>query len=320
MFEARFIFEEMPDRPSHHCASIAELPGGDLLATWYAGTHEGHPDVAIVCSRLPAGEKEWTTPEVLVDVPDKPGGNTVIFHDGAETLFHFYDIIEGKGWSEAMLYLDRSNDGGRTWEGARVFDERPGMMVRHRPVRLSTGRLLLPAYDERPWEGFCYISDDDGETWRESGPMVADGGCIQPAIIERGDGSLHALLRAAEGGRAWECDSLDGGETWSRCVRSDLRNPNSGADMIRLASGEVIACFNDSETARTPLALALSMDEGRTWTARHDLESEDGKYSYPTLMQASDDRVHVVYTWRRLRIRHVCFDVGWLGAWARRGD
>ncbi len=293
---------------SHHCASVTELPGGELLATWYAGTHEGHADVAIVCSRLPAEAQEWTAPEVLVDVPGKPGGNTVIFHDGGETLFHFYDIIEGKGWSDAMLYLDRSSDGGHTWEGPRPFDDRPGMMVRHRPVRLSTGRILLPAYDERPWEGFCYISDDNGETWRESGRMGADGGCIQPAVIERDDGRLHALLRPAEGGHAWESDSSDGGETWSRCVRSALRNPNSGADMIRLHSGEVIACFNDSESERTPLTLALSLDEGRTWTGRHDLETEEGRYSYPTLMQASDGRVHLVYTWRRLRIKHVCFD------------
>jgi len=53
---------------------------------------------------------------------------------------------------------------------------------------------------------------------------------------------------------------------------------------------------------------ALSLDEGRTWTGRHDLETEEGRYSYPTLMQASDGWVHLVYTWRRLRIRHVCFD------------
>ena len=169
--------------------------------------------------------------------------------------------------------------------------------------------------------------------------MVAELGCIQPALIERDDGparrpvrrspakpdaggslgeagTLHALLRTSEGGRAWECDSTDGGETWSRCVRSELRNPNSGADMIRLASGEVIACFNDCETGRTPLTLALSLDEGRTWAARHDLETGEGEYSYPTLMQAGRGLVHLVYTWRRERIKHVCFDRRWLDTWA----
>lgn len=316
MFESRFIFEQMPGRPSHHCASMAELPGGELFATWYAGTHEKHPDVAILCARLPAGARAWTASEVLVDIPGRPGGNTVVFHDGERTLLHFYDIIEGEGWRSALLYLDRSTDGGRTWEGARLFDDRPGIMVRHRPLRLSSGRILLPAYDEATWEGLCFILDDGGEAWRASGRMVADGRCIQPAVIERDDGSLHALLRAGEGGRAWECDSSDGGESWSRCVPSELRNPNSGADMIRLSSGEVIACFNDCASGRTPLTLGLSLDQGRTWAARQDLETDQGEYSYPTLMQASDGRVHLVYTWRRAGIKHVCFDRRWLDMWA----
>lgn len=318
MFESRFIFDEIPQRPSCHCASMAELPGGELLATWYAGTHEGHPDVAILCARLPSGARAWTAPEVLVDIPGKPGGNTVVFHDGERTLLHFYNIIEGEGWRSAMLYLDRSIPPrrDRTWARAGLFDDRPGMMVRHRPVRLTSGRILLPAYDEATWQGLCFISDDGGESWREAGRMVADGPCIQPAIIERDDGKLHALLRAGEGGRAWECDSLDGGATWSRCVPSKLRNPNSGADMIRLSSGEVLACFNDCTLGRTPLTLALSLDEGRTWAGRHNLETEAGEYSYPTLMQASDGRVHLVYTWQRKRIRHLCFDRRWLDTWA----
>ena len=158
----------------------------------------------------------------------------------------------------------------------------------------------------------CYISDDDGVTWRRGGRIVCDGGCIQPAIIERDDGTLHALLRCAEGGYAWESDSTDGGESWSPCVRSRLRNPNSGADMIRLRSGEVAACFNDAPDRRTPLIVAVSLDEGRTWAGRYDVETGEGEFSYPTLMQASDGTVHLVYTWRRRGIVHVRMTPQWL--------
>ena len=314
MLQSTLIFAGNQERPSSHCASIAELPSGALYAVWYAGTREGAEDVAIVASRLEAGAAKWEAVQVLVNRSGKPGGNPVVWHDGESTLHHFYNIIEDpeRKWSAAMLYHDRSTDGGRTWEGEEVFDQEIGMMVRHRPVRLSGGRVLLPAYDEKSWEGLCYTSDDNGATWRRGGRMVCGSGCIQPAIIERDDGSLHALLRPRVQGHAWECGSADGGESWSRCVPSQLRNPNSGADMIRLRSGEVIACFNDSPSKRTPLTIAVSLDEGRTWVGQRDLETEDARFSYPTLMQAADGTVHLVYTWKRLGIMHVRFDRGWL--------
>ncbi len=311
MLSESFVFEGTEERPSCHCASIAELTDGTLYATWYAGSQEGNDDVAILAARCRGGS--WSDPEVLVDPPGQPAGNTVVYAHGAE-LWHFYNVIEGEGWGDAMLYLSTSDDGGASWTEHGLFDRQPGMMVRHRPVRLSDGRILLPAYDERAWEGFAYITDDDGESWRAGGRMIAEEvGVIQPAIIERDDGSLLALLRTGSGAdHARECESSDRGESWTPCEPSALLNPNSGADMIRLRSGEVIACFNDAPDRRTPLTLALSLDEGRTWTARRDIETDQGEYSYPTLMEGADGSVHLVYTWRRERIRWVNFEAEWI--------
>ena len=38
------------------------------------------------------------------------------------------------------------------------------------------------------------------------------------------------------------------------------------------------------------------------------LESEPGEYSYPAVIQAADGLVHITYTWRRLRVKHVVID------------
>ena len=70
--------------------------------------------------------------------------------------------------------------------------------------------------------------------------------------------------------------------------------------------------FNDSETARTPLNIARSLDEGRTWETPLALESNPGEYSYPCVIQSSDGRMHITYTFRRYTIKHVELDENWL--------
>jgi predicted neuraminidase len=45
------------------------------------------------------------------------------------------------------------------------------------------------------------------------------------------------------------------------------------------------------------------------WTPAVTLEDSPGEYSYPAIIQTSDGRVHVTYTWRRQRIKHVVLGV-----------
>ena len=67
--------------------------------------------------------------------------------------------------------------------------------------------------------------------------------------------------------------------------------------------------FNRSETERTPLNVAISKD-GRTWQDILVLEKEPGEYSYPAVIQTKDGMVHITYTWKRRRIKHVVIDPG----------
>ena len=45
-----------------------------------------------------------------------------------------------------------------------------------------------------------------------------------------------------------------------------------------------------------------------TWKAAVVLENAPGEYSYPAVIQTSDGLVHVTYTWKRERIKHVVID------------
>ena len=58
---------------------------------------------------------------------------------------------------------------------------------------------------------------------------------------------------------------------------------------------------------RTPLNLAASKD-GTSWSAALVLESDPGEYSYPAIIQTSDGLVHITYTWKRQKVKHVVVD------------
>ena len=109
-------------------------------------------------------------------------------------------------------------------------------------------------------------------------------------------------------------ESSDGGRTWSPLARGSLPNNNSGTDAVTLADGRHLIVYNHVAGTpgkwgglRTPLNLAVSQD-GKVWQAALVLESDPGEYSYPSIIQASDGLVHITYTWKRQKVKHVVVD------------
>lgn len=314
MFESQPIFAPLPTHPSCHCATIVETPCGDLLAAWYAGAYETAPDQAIFCARRSLGATSWTPPEVLLDTPGHADGQPLLFVDPRGRLWFLWVTIEGPGrWNDASIMGRFSTDDGHTWSEMRYLRREWGWMIRNKPIILDTGEILLPLYDERQWHTVMGISADAGESWEFGGEIITHPGNIQATVIQRADGTLLALMRTGgTRGHLWQATSTDRGRSWSRAVRGPFPNPNSGIDMVRLANGHLVLAFNNTPQGRTPLNVALSTDEGRTWPVVRALETSLGEYSYPAIIQARDGMIHLVYTWRRETIRHVAFDEAWL--------
>ncbi|MCK4324713.1 MAG: exo-alpha-sialidase [Armatimonadetes bacterium] len=306
----QFIFGSLPGRPSSHCAALTALPDA-LFCVWYAGSAEAADDVAVMSACYDIGAGSWADPAVLVDTRGKGDGNTIAhFDDESDRLWLFHTVLQDGGWSSVLLYSRYSDDLGQTWSQSQLFDEEPGMMVRTGMVELASGRWVLPAYDEKSWDSFCYLSDNLGKTWMKGALMPSDAPLIQPAIVQLEDGHLLAYMRSGGQERCvWQSMSGDDGETWEICTATELRNPDSGLDMLRAQSGTLVLIFNNTAEGRSPLHVGLSDDHGMTWPVIEPLETGPGEYSYPSMLQSSDGLIHAVYTYRRQTIKHVAFDL-----------
>jgi predicted neuraminidase len=195
--------------------------------------------------------------------------------------------------------------------------DHPGLMFRSHPLLLP-GRIIVPMYDENTWQSRMLISDDDGRSWRLTEPIVSPAGNIHPCLVELSDGWLLAYLRTGgAGGFIWRTESSDGGDTWSPPTPTTLPNPNSGIDLLRLHSGHLLLAFNNSQTRRTPLCVALAGEDER-WDWVQTLEDGPGEFSYPAMIQTDDGRIHMVYTYQRQHIHYATFTEDWVRAGIRR--
>jgi len=103
-------------------------------------------------------------------------------------------------------------------------------------------------------------------------------------------------------------ESRDGGRTWSEGADSEFPNPNAAVDFIKLRNGHLLLVFNDSFTNRSPLTVAISTDSAKTFPHRRNIAEGRGDFGYPTAVQTSDEKIHLLYTSdERTVIRHAVF-------------
>lgn len=206
----------------------------------------------------------------------------------------------------------------------RAEDEyfsRMGWFTRTHPLELPSGRLLVPMYSDGYSFGIMAISDDGGVTWKGSEPIVGLGG-VQPSVVRKNNAALVAYLRdnGPAPKRALMSESTDDGESWTTARDTDILNPGSSLEVIRLRNGHWIMVYNDLERNRYSLVAAISDDEGKTWPARRHLEGRPDvetpdQYHYPSVMQSRDDAIHVTYSYFTATgksIKHARFNEEWV--------
>src|SRR5579862_7210546 len=190
-----------------------------------------------------------------------------------------------------------------------------GWMTRIKPLRLSNGRILLPLYSDGYSMSLVAISDNDGENWRPSLPIVGRGN-VQPALVQKKDGNIVAYMRdnGEEPNRVQVSESLDTGNSWTAASKIDIPNTAS-VELLVLRDGRWVFVGDDIGDGRYRISIYLSNDEGKTWKwkrALEQVEKDHGSFSYPCVIQTADGMLHISYSYSLPRkgepIKYVVLD------------
>ena len=319
-----------PDNPRNSEGAFLPLQDGRILFAYsrYYGDSSDDDASADIAARYSSDNgRTWTTNDEII-VRNEGGRNVMSvsllrLHSGEIALFY----LRKNSSSDCRPVLRRSFDEGKTWGEPTdcITDEVAYYVLNNdRVIQLKDGRLLFPV-SQHCWTNgeigqqgkvLVYISDDNGRTWRRGKSTLEarspDGRRLatqEPGVVELKDGRILMWIRT-DGGCQYMCHSADRGETWSEPKPSPLVSPLSPASIKRLPTGDLLALWNDHASRpemktkgdkwangwRSPLAAAISRDEGSTWDNVRLVEDDsDGWFCYIAVEPLDDGTVLLGY-------------------------
>lgn len=302
-----------------------------MLVSYFGGTKEAAADSSIWLSRKSRGR--WLEPVKVKYDEGFPLWNPV-FHMDGQKLYMFYKI--GSTVHNWTSKISVSEDWGRTWSEGRELVEGDHELrgpVRCKLIVLSNGAWLAggSTEGERFWDAFADHSTDKGITWmkhdvpiehididprqdaniwqglkdealweNDLNKVLKWDGVIQPTLWESQPGKVHMMMRSTRG-KIYRSDSKDYGKTWCSAYPTTLPNNNSGIDVMKLDNGDLALVYNPVSgnwTARSPISISFSSDNGESWTEPFHLETEPGEFSYPSI-RSEGNQLYLTYTWNR---------------------
>ncbi len=252
--------------------------------------------------------------------PDWNWQDNIILKPGerfSETIQQaFEEHIDEPMWAEYALPYSRL-----IINAAKDPEKRQkGWMTRIHPISLESGRILLPLYSDGYNVSIVAISDDNGNNWRASNPIVGLGP-IQPSLVQKKNGHIVAYMRDSGGDpkRILKSISINNGETWSFAADTRIPNPSSSIEVLQLKNGNWIMACNDTESDRNQMAVLLSFNEGKSWEVKKYIGKHEHNsgitLAYPSLIQSSDGLIHLTYSLKDKKgktIQHAIFNEDWI--------
>ncbi|MBM3458728.1 MAG: sialidase, partial [Armatimonadetes bacterium] len=333
------VFPPSPRQPRYSEGSLLALTDGTLLyaTTEFLGGGEDHATAHIVARRSADGGRTWGPPTELQANTGRQNVMSVTLRrllpgraDGPIGMVY----LVKNGPNDLHAFLRISQDEARRWGPAiRITGEAGYHVVNNdRLTVLQSGRLLCPVAASPDFQqlnhfvSYCYLSDDRGQTWRRGKGSVDQPrrGAMEPEVVELTGGRLLMICRTQLGIVAASY-SQDGGDTWGTPFSLTVRAPESPQTIRRIpATGDLLLVWNNSFQGsadhggqRTPLTVAVSSDEGRSWRRVRDLEvSQEHGYAYTSVTFVQDRVLFTYYVHDvgtgRIGSRFRSVPVGWL--------
>ena len=296
------------DNPRNSEGDFIRLRDGRILFvyTHFTGGGSDHSSAYLAGRYSSDGGRTWTDRDTVI-LPNEGQMNVMSvsllrLKSGKIALFY----LRKNSLDDCRPYMRTSSDEAKTWSEPVLCIAPVGYYVvnNDRTVQLSSGRLVIPTARHNVAGGkwtsrgvaMCFLSDDQGRTWRKSeteleAPSDSRSGLQEPGVVELKDGRLLMLCRTDQGCQ-YRSYSNDGGQTWSPAERSEILSPVSPASIERIPStGDLVLVWNNHQGVdaahrgkRTPFSIAISRDEGRTWASAKTLEDDpDGWYCYTAI-------------------------------------
>jgi len=310
----------------HSEGSAIELKDGSLLLCWQEFRHgQGDSDFfpnRLVCKTSKDGGRTWGRYRVLVE---PQAGDVNVFSPNfvrlgnGDILFVFMRYLSfaqaQNKYPPTAAAAWISRDDGRTFQPhTTLWQNTYNSFASSVVKRASTGRLLLPLNRDQSkkgqpdhWEGGLAYSDDDGKTWKESRVWIdlPLRGVMETHVEELRDGRLLMIMRN-QLGAIFQSHSSDGGDSWSKPQTTGLKSPESCPDLVKIPrTGDLMIIWNNSLYdpkyyshfgKRTPLTVAVSRDDGRSWSNPRNIESDPAwAYSNPGCCFTSKGTVFINY-------------------------
>ncbi|GGA82407.1 hypothetical protein GCM10008015_23910 [Flavobacterium palustre] len=311
---------DQPITNNSHAVTLAEVKPNEIMAAWFGGKYEGAKDVGIYFSKYK--DKSWSAPQNLVSPLIQQGDtlpcwNPVLFKSKSEKLYLFYKIGKNpREWFGAMLI---SKDNGTTWSSPKYLPKGILGPIKNKPIEITSGVILCGSSTEsienNEWRSHVETYNETTEKWTKIAiENKQHFEIIQPTFLVHSDKKVQMLFRSKHNKliTSW---SEDYGNSWKNTDSIAVVNSNSGIDALTLNKKSFLLVNNplpqgkDWFYGRNVLDVEHSKD-GIHWKKLFDLEYQpEGEFSYPAIIQSSDGKIHVLYTYNRKYIKHVVFEL-----------
>ncbi len=318
-YHSDFVFTDKTTE-SCHAATLVETTNNHLLASWFGGTYEGAKDVSIYSSEFDGSL--WSQPKCIIkpmvqNNDTLPCWNPVLFKSKSNLLYLFYKVGKNpREWFGAMI---TSNDMGKSWSKPKILPKGFLGPIKNKPIEVDPGIIICGSSTEsiqnNEWRVHVEKYNEQTNEW-ELIPVSNSKNydVIQPTFITHEKSAIQMLCRSKHN-KVITSFSYDKGNSWSNLDTLNVPNSNSGIDAISINKNCFLMVNNPLKhgtewfNGRNKLDVEYSND-GMEWKKLIDLENQDkGQFSYPAIIQASDRKIHVLYTYNRDYIKHTTFQV-----------